>query len=96
MKQAKRLSVYKEFDEQQAGILFATDVIARGIDFGKVDSIVQLDIPQDPNFYIHRIGRTARKGTQGSALVIAQECEEPYIQYLVEKVVELWLLASNF
>lgn len=87
MKQAKRLSVYKEFDEKEAGVLFATDVIARGIDFGRVDSIIQVDIPQDPNFYIHRIGRTARKGTEGRALVIVENSEAPYIEYLKDKVV---------
>lgn len=87
LKQGKRLAVYKEFDEQSAGVLFATDVIARGIDFGNVDSIVQIDIPQDPNFYIHRIGRTARKGTKGRALVIIQEYERPYMDFLVEKLV---------
>lgn len=95
MKQDKRMSVYKGFDEETSGVLFATDVIARGIDFGKVDSIVQLDIPQDPNFYIHRIGRTARKGTAGKALVIVQECERPYIEFLEDKVVGYFHAAAN-
>lgn len=95
MKQAKRLAVYKEFDDQKDGVLFATDVIARGIDFGKVDAIVQVDIPQDPNFYIHRIGRTARKGTEGHALVIVQDSELPYINFLLDKVVTSSDPASN-
>lgn len=92
MKQNKRLSVFKEFNEKESGVLFATDVIARGIDFEKIDSIIQVDIPQDPNFYIHRIGRTARKGKEGLALVLVDEDEAPYVDYLKDKLV---ILPSN-
>jgi len=89
MKQQKRMSVFNEFGEKESGLLFATDVIARGIDFEKVDSIIQIDLPQDPNFYIHRIGRTARQGKQGRAIVVIDESESPYIDYLKEKLVAL-------
>lgn len=65
LKQGKRITNYNKFNESTNGIMFATDVIARGIDFPKVDLIIQVDIPQDPSFYIHRIGRTARKGLTG-------------------------------
>lgn len=86
MKQSKRLSVFQEFNQKESGVLFATDVIARGIDFEKIDSIVQIDIPQDPNFYIHRIGRTARRGKEGLALVLVDQDEVKYIEYLESKV----------
>lgn len=89
MKQAKRMSVFTEFNQKESGILFATDVIARGIDFEKIDSIIQIDIPQDPNFYIHRIGRTARQGKEGNALVLVDETEKPYIDFLKDKLVGL-------
>lgn len=88
MKQSKRLTVFTEFNEKSAGCLFATDVIARGIDFEKIDSIVQVDIPQDPNFFIHRIGRTARQGKEGTALVLVDETERPYIEFLQDKLVD--------
>lgn len=65
MKQSKRINNFNKFNEDKSGIMFATDVIARGIDFPEVDLIIQVDVPQDPNFYIHRIGRTARKGLIG-------------------------------
>lgn len=65
MKQTKRITNYNKFNESGSGVMFATDVIARGIDFPEVDLIIQIDVPQDPNFYIHRIGRTARKGLFG-------------------------------
>lgn len=87
MKQNKRLTVYKTFTEKQSGVLFATDVIARGIDFENIDSIVQIDLPQDPNFFIHRIGRTARKGREGTALVLVDESEEVYVEYLKQQLV---------
>ena len=51
-------------------MLFATDVIARGIDFPEVNYIFQIDPPQNPEFYIHRIGRTARRGLEGNALIL--------------------------
>ena len=81
------MSVFTEFNQKESGILFATDVIARGIDFEKIDSIIQIDIPQDPNFYIHRIGRTARQGKEGNALVLVDETEKPYIDFLKDKLV---------
>lgn len=87
MKQSKRLAVLEDFEKQEKGLLFATDVIARGIDIEKIDSIIQVDIPQDPNFYIHRIGRTARQGKEGMALVLVEESEKPYVDYLIEKLV---------
>ena len=89
MKQSKRLAVLKAFEEQQEGLLFATDVIARGIDFEKIDSIIQIDIPHVPNFFIHRIGRTARKGTEGIALVLVEQGEVPYIDYIKDKMVSM-------
>lgn len=95
MKQNKRLAVLQAFDNLQEGLLFATDVIARGIDFEKIDSIIQIDIPQDPNFFVHRIGRTARQGKAGKALVLVEKGETPYIEYLKEKMVGLTDPASN-
>jgi len=62
--------------------MFATDVIARGIDFPLVQWIIQIDPPQDPMFYIHRIGRTARKGLEGNAILLLLENEKGYLEYL--------------
>lgn len=66
MKQQKRLNTFNSFNASKSGVLIATDVIARGIDFPQVDYILQVDPPQDPNFYVHRIGRAARKGNDGT------------------------------
>jgi superfamily II DNA/RNA helicase len=69
LKQNKRMINYEKFNSEKAGLMFATDVIARGIDFPEVDWIIQVDAPQDPSFYIHRIGRTARKGLKGQVII---------------------------
>ena len=64
------------------GLLFCTDVAARGIDIPDVDYIIQWTPPKDPAYYIHRIGRTARAGKKGGALLFLSESESAYIELL--------------
>ena len=78
----KRNLIYKKFLAVTSGILFSTDVAARGIDIPDVDYIVQLAAPKDPAFFIHRIGRTARAGRKGVALLFVTEEERSYIDLL--------------
>lgn len=59
-KQQKRTSTYFEFCQAESGILLCTDVAQRGLDFPKVDWVIQFDPPDDPEDYIHRVGRTGR------------------------------------
>ena len=66
LKSKKRISVMKEFRESQYGCMFATDVVSRGIDFEEVHFILQVDPPEDPDNYVHRIGRTARINKPGT------------------------------
>nr|CCA14120.1 DEAD/DEAH box RNA helicase putative [Albugo laibachii Nc14] len=82
MVQKKRVSNYKRFQEIKSGVLICTDVVARGIDLPDVDWILQYDPPQDPNFFVHRIGRTARAGRTGNALSFISQKEDVYINYL--------------
>ncbi len=65
LKQNQRDSVMKRFRNSSIDMLVATDVAARGIDVGDVDMVVNYDLPQDEEYYVHRIGRTARAGRKG-------------------------------
>jgi ATP-dependent RNA helicase DDX10/DBP4 len=60
--------------------MFATDVASRGLDFPNVDWVLQVDAPEDPDMYVHRVGRTARFKQQGQALMLLDPSEEEYIQ----------------
>lgn len=63
--QSKRTNVTNAFREANNGILVATDVVARGMDFPRVTNVLQVGIPADKESYIHRLGRTARAGAEG-------------------------------
>lgn len=67
MKQMARTQVMQAFRSGKARILVATDVAARGIDVDEIDAVYNFDIPQEFEFYIHRIGRTGRAGNTGSS-----------------------------
>ncbi len=71
MKQASRTQTLNAFKSGRLNILIATDVAARGIDVDDVDAVFNYDIPQDCEYYIHRIGRTGRAGKSGAAYTIA-------------------------
>ncbi|NGP46258.1 DEAD/DEAH box helicase [Bacillaceae bacterium SIJ1] len=65
--QSKRTSVMKQFKNRSIEVLVATDVAARGLDVSGVTHVYNFDIPQDPESYVHRIGRTGRAGKTGVA-----------------------------
>jgi ATP-dependent RNA helicase DDX18/HAS1 len=82
-KQTKRTSTFFEFINAKTGILFCTDVAARGLDIPAVDWILQFDPPDDPADYIHRVGRTARgQGGKGHALLFLTPQELGFLKYL--------------
>ena len=75
LKQEQRDRVMKNFRTGRTDILVATDVAARGIDVDDVEAVFNYDIPQDDEYYVHRIGRTGRAGREGRAfsLVVGRE-----------------------
>lgn len=75
LKQVQRDRVMNSFRNGKADILVATDVAARGIDVDDVEAVFNYDIPQDDEYYVHRIGRTGRAGREGKAfsLVVGRE-----------------------
>ena len=71
MKQMMRDRVMSKFRNGTLEILVATDVAARGIDVEEIDAVFNYDMPQDEEYYVHRIGRTARAGRAGQAFTFA-------------------------
>ncbi len=87
LKQSKRDRVIKAYRGEKFRILVATDVVARGLDVPHVAHVINYDLPQMPEDYIHRIGRTARAGAKGEALclVTPQDLEKwSAIQRLID------------
>lgn len=71
MRQSERDSVMGKFRKAKVEILVATDVAARGIDVDDVEAVFNYDVPQDEDYYVHRIGRTGRAGKSGKAFTFA-------------------------
>ncbi|RSM14320.1 ATP-dependent RNA helicase DBP4 [Fusarium oligoseptatum] len=76
-KQIARMEITSRFTSAKHSCLFATDVVARGIDFPAVDWVIQADCPEDVDTYIHRVGRTARYESNGRAVLFLDPSEEP-------------------
>jgi ATP-dependent RNA helicase RhlB len=72
--QRKRLRMLRDFHEGTLAVLIGTDVASRGLHIPDVSHVFNYDLPQDPEDYVHRIGRTARAGTEGDAISFG--CEE--------------------
>ncbi len=79
--QRKRESLLKQFQDGECNILVATDVAARGLHIPEVSHVINFDLPQLAEDYVHRVGRTARAGASGHAISFA--CED-YAHYLPE------------
>ena len=84
--QPKRDRVMKQFKEGTIQMLIATDVAARGLDISGITHIYNFDIPQDPEIYVHRIGRTARAGKSGMSITFVTAREVRLLK-LIERMV---------
>ncbi|KAK2063532.1 DEAD/DEAH box helicase [Colletotrichum caudatum] len=73
--QAQRTNASERFREAKSGILFSTDVTARGLDFPNVTHVIQVGSPTNREQYIHRLGRTGRADKEGEGWLIISECE---------------------
>ncbi len=85
--QPQRDSAMHKFKNGSTEILVATDVAARGLDIGSVTHVYNFDIPQDPDSYVHRIGRTGRLGKPGIAATLASSREMSHIE-LIERSIK--------
>lgn len=78
--QAKRDSVLRKFKNGAVDVLVATDVAARGLDISGVTHVYNFDLPQDPESYVHRIGRTGRAGKSGQAVTFVTSRERDHLR----------------
>jgi ATP-dependent RNA helicase RhlE len=90
IEQKDRLAVLKEFTEGTTTLLIATDVSARGIDIPNVDYVVNYDLPDKQESYVHRVGRTGRGRNSGLAFTFCSTEEKPMLktiqQYLTKEI----------
>ncbi|EGP5499688.1 DEAD/DEAH box helicase [Enterococcus faecium] len=82
LSQQKRMSVLRSFKSGHLDILVATDVAARGLDISGVTHVYNYDIPQDPESYVHRIGRTGRAGKGGMSVTFVTPNEMDYLHVI--------------
>ncbi|NGQ94131.1 DEAD/DEAH box helicase [Brevibacillus sp. SYP-B805] len=82
LSQHQRDAVMRKFREGQIEILVATDVAARGLDVSNVTHVYNFDIPQDPESYVHRVGRTGRAGRTGVATTFVTPRETEHLHFI--------------
>jgi len=86
--QAQRDHIMHEFRNNRVNILVATDIVSRGIDIDDISLIINYDVPRDAEDYVHRIGRTARAGEQGSSITFIS-VEDQYKFRKIEDFLEM-------
>jgi ATP-dependent RNA helicase DeaD len=84
--QAQRERVLKRLREGQVELMVATDVAARGLDIPEISHVINYDIPNDPEAYVHRIGRTGRAGRSGLAITFVTPRERRQLQHIERTV----------
>lgn len=94
MSQTKRRQVMENFRKARLQILVASDIAARGLDVEGITQVVNYDIPHDPDWYVHRIGRTGRAGSEGTAITFYTADETRWLQNL-EKKLDITLERQN-
>jgi superfamily II DNA/RNA helicase len=88
LEQAQRDQIMREFKNGRVNILVATDIVSRGIDIDDIRLVINYDVPNDCEDYVHRIGRTARANNDGCAITFVSEKEQTQfktIEDFVEK-----------
>ena len=92
--QGARQRALAAFRDGQVRVLVATDIAARGIDVDGVSHVVNFELPNVPESYVHRIGRTARAGAEGAAISFCAPDERPYLRD-IEKLTRVPLLVAG-
>ena len=82
LSQSQRERILEKFKKQRVNILVATDVAARGIDVNNLTHVINYSLPQDPEAYVHRIGRTGRAGKKGVAITFISPWESKKLKFI--------------
>lgn len=80
----KRSKILQKFKDAEKSILLCTDVLARGVDIPEIDWVLQWDPPSNAASFVHRVGRTARQGNDGNALILLLPTEDAYVNFLMK------------
>ncbi len=91
LEQAERETVMRDFRNKKFPVLVATDILSRGIDVDNISLVINYDVPHDAEDYVHRIGRTARANSKGTAITFINEDDQhrfSRIEKLIEREVE--------
>jgi ATP-dependent RNA helicase DeaD len=84
--QGQRENILRQFKDKKLSVLIATDVAARGIDVNDLNVVINYSLPQSPEMYVHRIGRTGRAGNKGSAITFLIPSEERKLR-VIERII---------
>lgn len=99
LEQQEREEVLMKFRSKSLRILVATDVLSRGIDIKDINLVINFDVPNNPEDYVHRIGRTARAETKGEAITLVNQSDFrkfSHIERLIEKTVPREAMPEQF
>jgi ATP-dependent RNA helicase RhlE len=92
--QNRRQAAIKEFKSEEPPVLVATDIAARGLDFDDISHVINYDLPDTPETYVHRIGRTARAGASGAAVSFCDSDERKLVRG-IERLTGCKIAAKN-
>ncbi len=95
MSQNQRINTLKKFKKATLNFLVATDVAARGIDVENISHVINYDIPQDAESYVHRIGRTGRADKEGTAYSLVTPREVSSIRQ-IERIIKSKITKKNY
>jgi len=84
--QAEREQILLNFKNRELPVIIGTDALSRGIDVEGIDLVINYDVPSDPEDYIHRIGRTARAETTGTAITLVNERDNRKLKTIEEMI----------
>lgn len=95
MNQSDRTTALNQFKNKEVNVLVATDLAARGLDIDRLDYVINFDLPNQPETYVHRIGRTGRAGNVGASISFCSADEKIYLKFIETMIGEKITVEDN-